>query len=345
MIQIQRLDADPAAYDSYLLRHPGSLLYQSSRYRRLLGRLLECEDHTLVAVEGGSIRGVLPLMRAEGESGKVYNSLPYYGSNGGVLADDGEVVRRLVAAYDDLALAEETAAATTVENPFVPFDASALAHNLADERIAQFTELSAEQADEEALLRCVDGSARRNVAKAVRSGVTVAVDNGGLARLHEIHHANITAAGGLAKNRRFFELVPEIFRPGQDFDVYVARREGRVIASLLVFYFNRTVEYFTPAIEHSARPLQPLSLVIATAMRAAAASGFGVWNWGGTWPTQTSLYRFKRKWAARELRYANYTQLNDRGILGLTPAEITARYPGFFVAPFSALVHSEVTAP
>jgi len=341
MTRVQRASVGATGYDDYLLRQRGSLVYQSSKYRQLLVELLGCEDHTLVLSEAGAIRGVLPLMCAEDGRGKVYNSLPYYGSNGGVLADDEETGQKLVATYNELALAEDTAAATVVANPFVEQSPSELTHNLEDERIAQFTELSPEDADEERILARIDGSARRNVAKARKSGMVVRIANERLGELHRLHEENMQAIGGLSKSKRFFDLLPTVFTPGEDFKLYVADKDGEFTAALLVLYFNRTAEYYTPVIDHLSRPLQPLSLILLQALADAAQNGYQIWNWGGTWPGQVGVYRFKRKWAAREEGYSYYTQLNDRSLLELPPAEILARYPSFFVVPFSALARAE----
>ena len=149
------------------------------------------------------------------------------------------------------------------------------------------------------------------------------------------------AIGGLAKSERFFDLLPTVFTPGEDFKLYIADKDGEIAAALLVLYFNRTAEYYTPVIDHLSRPLQPLSLILLQALADAARDGYQTWNWGGTWPGQVGVYRFKRKWAAREESYSYYTQLNDKRLLELSPAEILARYPSFFVIPFSALARAE----
>jgi lipid II:glycine glycyltransferase (peptidoglycan interpeptide bridge formation enzyme) len=131
--------------------------------------------------------------------------------------------------------------------------------------------------------------------------------------------------------------VPKLFEAGRDWDVYVARVDGTVAAALLLFYFGGTVEYFTPAVEVRFRQLQPLAAVLDRALADAAERGLARWNWGGTWLTQTSLHRFKRKWGAEEAEYRYHTQLNDRSLLEATPEELRERFPHFFVVPFAAL--------
>lgn len=328
---------DSAEYDDFLLGRPETLLYHSSRYRDFLRALLGCGEEYLVAREGVRVRGALPLLYAERDGRRVYNSLPYYGSNGGVVADTDDACRELVAAYREITLRGTTLASTVVGNPFAPQGGDDLPHNFTDYRIGQFTHLSLGANGREELLARIDASARRNVAKAAREGIAVDVDHSQLPRLREMHQENIRAVGGLPKTDQFFRLVPEFFEPGRDFDLYVARRDGQVVAGLLIFYFNRTVEYFTPAVDAEHRSLQPLALILAEAMADAARRGFSWWNWGGTWATQDGVYRFKRKWGVDERRYDYHTQLNDEAVLRWPREKFLSTFPGFYVVAFSAL--------
>jgi hypothetical protein len=288
----------------------------------LLCELLGCRDRSLAAVEGGELRGVFPLL----ELGGVLNSLPYYGSNGGVLADDAAAEAVLVEAFVDLAA--DARAATVIENPFAPRGFPGVPTTHSDERIAQWTELPADG---------VEASAGRNVRKAARAGIVVGRDAAELPRLHELHEENIAGIGGRPKARRFFDLVPRYLAEGEGFELWVARRDGKTVAALLTLLFNRTVEYYTPAIDHDARSLQPLAAILDAALAHAAERGFTRWNWGGTWHSQEGVHRFKRKWGARETTYAYHVRVNDETLLDASPDELLERFPGFYVVPFSAL--------
>src|SRR5437763_14041513 len=107
-IRIERLRDDEAdAYERFLARSPLTLLYHGAKYRRLLRTLLDADDWYLVARDSqGTIVGALPSFVLRDEAnGSVLNSLPYYGSNGGLLEFDGNVAvkRQLLAAFDQLA--------------------------------------------------------------------------------------------------------------------------------------------------------------------------------------------------------------------------------------------------
>jgi hypothetical protein len=337
VIEVRPLAADEGAVWDDLLRSADGLLYHSIGYRDLLLDHLGCEPEYLVADRDGTLEGVLPMMWSSGKVGdRVLNSLPFYGSHGGPVAKTAEAHAALLAAWDERATDGGTAAATLVANPFAKSRLPEPAHTHRDSRISQVTTLPAEPRGER-ILELIDSSARRNVRKADRAGFGIDRDANALTDLWEIHDANMAAIGGLAKPRSFFEAVPRHFRDGEDFDVWVARADGRVVAGLLVFYFNQVAEYFTPAVEHDRRPDQPLALILVDAMAHAATIGTNRWNWGGTWSTQDGVYRFKRKWGAEDGSYTYYVQVNDPSILDSSHEELRDAFPNFYVVPFSAL--------
>ncbi len=325
-----------AAYERFLRARPASLLYTSLKYRTFLKALLHCSDEYLLAVDQGRIEGILPLMKLEVAGKLVYNSLPYYGSNGGVTANTVAAQVCLVDSYNERVSHPDVSAATIVPNPFESTVAGfRTTHE--DVRLAQWIDLKPSDEDLESFLVRIDSSARRNVRKAIAEGIEVAKDEHQLGTLRDIHRRNLAAIGGRAKSDAFFELVPKCFAAGIDWDLYVAKRNNEVIAALLLFYHGQTVEYFTPAVEETHRDLQALPLIIAQAVGDAARRGMTRWNWGATWESQTGVYRFKKKWASQEKRYTYSTFIRDPSLLQATPAALLERYPNFYVVPFHAL--------
>ena len=321
-------------WTEFVTASPGGLFYHTLRYRDLLVELLGCVPHYLVACEDDRVAGCLPIMIAEGRFGRVLNSLPYYGSHGGVLASSGAAADALWREYR--ALAAGVAAATVILNPLLP-EPPDLASSYVDERAGFMTALDDLADPARDLLDRIDGSARRNIRKAQSLGIEAYVDNEQLPFLAALHRDNMAALGGAAKTPAFFAALPRRFRAGTDYDLYVARLGRELVAALLVFYFNGTVEYFVPAVRHENRGDQPLAAILWRALGDAARRGFKRWNWGGCWPSQVSLQRFKRKWGGLERRYRYHVTLNNRALLAATPDELAASYPGFYVLPYRAL--------
>ena len=325
-------------YERFVATHPHALLYHSLRFRDFLVELLGCQPRYGVALAGDRVEGVLPVMAAAGPYGTVLNSLPYFGSNGGVLATTPAARAALAAWYDRTAGGSGVAAATVVANPLDP-DPVTPAHDVADVRVGCMTPLSGEGDPEPRLTALIDGSARRNLAKAARSGVQVGVDNdsSGFAALEAMHRAGMAAVGGRAKTPEFFAAVPRRFRAGEDYDLYVARIDGEVVAALLLFFYGSAAEYYVPATTPDRRSEQPMAAILIRAMVDAAARGLRWWNWGGSWVTQENLIRFKIKWGGIPRDYRYWTTVGNAELLEADPARLAEAYPGFFVVPYSSL--------
>ena len=122
-----------------------------------------------------------------------------------------------------------------IENPLSP-SLSKPVHDLTDLRIGHITPLADDHGPREDILGSLEGSARRNVNKALRVGVTVTTENDALDVLQSLHARSMSAIGAQVKSPDFFAAIPRHFRPGEDFVIYVARLAGEAVAALLVFY-------------------------------------------------------------------------------------------------------------
>jgi hypothetical protein len=354
-IRVERLDNTNADdYRHVLTTAPHVLLHSSLTYLAFLERVLEAaRPHYFIAYEAGRPVGILPaIVGANPRFGPVINSLPFYGSNGGVTTsvdarDGGAVYGALLDALDDLAASVRAVASTVISNPFddsTTFYESRGAHTFRDERIGQFTPLPPADGDVGAALMGMFHQKTRNaIRKAEKSAITLSHEDTltSLRALAELHRQNIEAVGGLAKPWQVFAAIRETFAYDQDYRVYTAEHDGQVVAALLVFFHQKTAEYFTPATGEAFRSLQPMSLLAHHAMQEAVKRGCTRWNWGGTWRSQHGVYQFKSRWGTRDLPYYYYTQLFDRDLLRLTPTELHREYEFFYVLPYDELTGVE----
>jgi len=324
-------------YSEFLTRNQASLLYYSINYRDMLVDLLQCESEYYVAVDQGEVYGVLPLLKKEGTFGWVYNSLPFYGSNGGIVCSNDEAFQLLVRKYNEVIGRESVAAATMVSNPLLDIDLSIVNHDIVDIRIGQFTAIRQVGEQAEVLLSSVHGKTRNMIRKAQKSGIIIDIDNSRMSELYAMHLANMQAIGGKPKSGSFFSKIADYFVEGTDYNIYIARIDGTIAAALLVFYFNGIVEYYTPVVVEEYRTFQPLSLIIFQAMRDSSKSGYRLWNWGGTWLSQDGVYRFKKRWNTEDIHYYYYTKINNSKIYQTNKEVLQSNYDHFFVIPYGHL--------
>jgi len=352
MIDINLLQTDDETeYETALKTDAHALLYGSIKYRNLLRQVTNCQDLYLIAKNQGEIVGILPFfLKRNSKYGDILNSLPFYGSNGGVMCrpafgDNLAIKRKLLDAAHQLAIEKGVVLSTIITSPFeadTDIYETYSGYNFKDSRIGLICRLPQADDIELALMEMIHSKTRNLVKKAVKENIVCRRSNSikDLKLLAAMHKQNMEAIGGIAKDWSFFQNIPEIFEFDKDYCVYIAELNNKPISTLLVFYYHLTVEYYTPAIVAEYRNLQPNSLLIYEAMKDASTRGFQYWNWGGTWVGQDALYHFKKRWGADDYPYHYYVKAY-RDIARITSMEkhhILQEYPFFYVVPFSELV-------
>jgi hypothetical protein len=313
----------------------------SARYRTMLQLLLGCQDETIGAYEAGSdlLLGFMPLMCQDGPWSRVYNSLPFAGSDGGVVSPDPAAANRLAVAYDTI-----TAGALSrvvIPSPLLAAqNVLPYPYQLAEETTGQFTLLDF---DERELWDRIEQRAQTAIRRARRAGVKVFLGRGDRHDrdwLEQAHTDTMRGLGVEPKPARFFELL-DLF-PDQH-QLGVATLDGERVAGMLLFQFGGTIDYFLTANTEAGRSSQAMSLLVFNALCELAAQGGRIWNWGSYMAGQESVARFKRQWGVTELPY-RYLVDARLDVLERSAPELAACYPGFYTYPFRLLPSAQATS-
>jgi hypothetical protein len=331
---IHQSECSQEVVENFVIQHEKGLIYSTPSFQYFLANLLSAEIRSLVALDDdNNVLGTLPLLAKRGPYGLILNSLPFFGSNGGVLSTSTEVTRLLVDAYNSLCSSQDVALSVWISHPFCDFGSPR--HHFVDERIAQWTPLTGDSDFD--LNKLIDSSARRNIAKAHRSNVSVTEDSSAIDYLQTEHVRNMTAIGGKTKPPEFFSMLREQLTYGKHWRLYSAVNNGERIAALLTFEGGKTVEYVMPVVSAAHRGYQPTAAILRKAMTDAVERGYKTWNWGGTWLTQPGVYRFKKKWGALDGSYKYYVTVNNESMLLKSAHELAAAYPFFYTIPYQNL--------
>jgi hypothetical protein len=347
LLKIEDLDA----YKEYILKHERSSFFSSLAFGDFIRSI--CPNvipYYFVAKEQEKIVGILPSFVKKGFLGPVLNSMPWFGSNPGVLADDDTIAIFLLQAFKQTAkwtgCYSSTFIAPPVDNEIydVFFKPEQEDDVFSDMRIGLITPLpefkEPEQFSSE-LLKKVHQKTRNQIIKASKECMVYeSYGQEDWDFLKTVHKDNIQAVGGVSKNKEF-DIIQKTLRKKIDYKLYVAIADddsATRIGALFVEYFNKTVEYITPAVVSEYRHLCPMNLLIFSAMGDAAQKGMKWWNWGGTnIPQQEGLYHFKKRFGAEESKYRYYTQIYGAPLLDISKKQILEGYPFFYVLPFSLL--------
>ncbi len=329
---------DTAEVQNFILSQSNGMVYYSANYLKMIENETGCVIKYLVAIEDNKIIGILPLALKEGVFGTVINSLPYYGSHGGILTTDLEARKGLAEAYNKYIVSKGIASSTYIDNLFSTSNANEILHNYQDERIGQLTPINYNDNHADKLMDSFHYKTRNMVRKAEKQGLKIEIDNTAWDFLYKTHLENMEVISGKPKRESFFIFIKENFQSGTEYNIYTAKDEnGILIAALLILNFNKIAEYFTPVVKEEHRSKQPLSLIIYEALKDYSKLGYNWWNWGGTWKSQEGVYRFKSRWGTKDFQYKYYTQLNNLEILKSSPEVLLKEYSDFFVIPFDLL--------
>lgn len=335
-------------YEKLILSRVDTFVYHSINYRKFLEKVFNgATSSYLIAIKNDRIVGALPaFIKETPRFGKVINSLPFYGSNGGIItcpysSDQKLIKKALLKAFNDLSKQYNTKSSTIITSPFesdIEIYNSETCYTNLDWRISTVTHLPArrDQNLETALMTCYHQKTRNLVRKGIKNkfSITCSPHEELLDWLHKVHTNNMKEVSADPKPKEIFKAIQDTFTYEKDYKIYVAHKDGEYVAGLLLLYYNRCVEYFIPVVIKEYRRTQALSYLIYTAMLDSILQGYLYWNWGGTWSSQTSLHHFKKRWGGIDSLYYYYTRVYDNDFPKENKSELLSAFQYFYVFPF-----------
>ncbi|MCK4526053.1 peptidoglycan bridge formation glycyltransferase FemA/FemB family protein [candidate division WOR-3 bacterium] len=353
MIEISLLKwEDEKNYTNMLHNCREAMFYHSIPFRNLLGNFLSClscKSYYIIAKEDDMVVGAIPTFLKINRHGNILNSLPFFGSNGGFLVDSRlnnskktVIKKELLKEFINFANEKNCIFSTIITSPFdsdFSFYEKNIQYKFKDSRLAQITEFrnNVNDIENEIMYNIIEKRNRAAIRRPIKNNIMVKYSDD-FGELYNMHNENISIKGGIVKPKLFFQDIQKWYGK-QEYELLYAKKGEKIIAGLLLFYFKDTVEYFTPVLYFDYRKEQAISLLIFEGMKNALKNGYKYWNWGGTWESQESLYKFKKGWGAKDYHYYYYTiQHGDIDkILELSPEDLLREYQWFYVLPFAEL--------
>lgn len=314
-------------------------------YRDLLLEVLgpDVESLTFAARDDeGRVVGVLPGLLRKSGGIACYNSLPFFGANAGVLTDfartDAIVIEAALTAATLEEMARVNAATSVFYSAFWPY-----AERVGSGPRSHPNAITIQR--ETVAMRLAPGTVwspkiRYDLRKASVAGVTV-VD--GIApedvdEVFAIYAANVAALGIPLKPRAILAGLVAAQESGRVLAA-TARLRGEIVGALVLLRGPQTVSYYLPCQIAAHKSLQVGTVLVDHLSRRAAALGTRHWNWEGSPGPESGVRRFKMKWGSASMPYWLTIVPGPRvaDVQAFDPAAIAARFPYFFVYPFSRL--------
>ncbi len=287
-------DSDRDLWDGYVHDHPHGLAYHRFAWKDAVERAYGFDCPYLVAVDGGRVRGVLPLVHVRPPLSRgALVSLPYCDVGGG-LADDADAARALLRAAADEARRRgvHTVEIRTAVDPG-PALGAAVEPSVKVRMVLELPDGS------EALLKSLKSKLRSQVRKPTRDGLRARLGGPELvAEFWPIYARNMRDLGSPPHPEAWFRAVVEAY--GESARVGVAYMPDGTPAAAGVILRNGPVVSIPWA--SSVRELNrwnPNMLLYWTFLAHAADTGARWFDFGRSTRGE-GTYRFKKQWGSEE---------------------------------------------
>jgi len=155
--------------------------------------------------------------------------------------------------------------------------------------------------DIESLKTSFHHNCRRNIARALKSGLTLRVaDSEEQLRAYYALHVRTRGRLGLPPQPyRFFRALWNVFMPAGMMTLLLAEHGKEVVAGQLYFNFNGRASMEFEAWDREKRNLAPNHFIIWEAIRLFREQGYRIFDFGRTAISNAPLNFFKERWGTR----------------------------------------------
>ncbi len=274
-----------AAWDAFVAACPQATFFHRAGWQRILREVFRHQTYFLLARSEGRITGVLPLAHMKSLLfGSSLTGLPFavYGgvaaldeaSAGALEAEAQRLAQQLGVQHLELRHIERRHADWPLQDLYVTFRKAILP-------------------EEEANMLAIPRKQRAMVRKGIKNGLKSEIDTHA-DRFFSVFADNVHRHGTPALPKRYFEELLREFGPACEV-LTVTGPDGRVLSSVLSFYFRDEVLPYYAGDDEAARDLAANDFKYWELMRRACARGIKVFDYGRS-KQGTGPYAFKKNW-------------------------------------------------
>lgn len=276
--------ADFEKWDAFVTSCPEATFFHRAGWKTVIENVFGHRTHYLLAERNGIIVAVLPLTeiksRLFGHS-LVSNAFCVYG---GIAAADEDARNALDNHAQELA--HQLDVGHLEYRQLKPFHTDWASKDL------YCTFRKAIDPDPEQNMLAIPRKQRAMVRKGIKNGLTSELDSG-VDRFFSLFADNVKRHGTPALPKRYFSMLCEVF--GKDCEILSVLHEGRLVSSVLTFYFrDEVLPYYAGDLE-SARHLAANDFKYWELMRRGCERGYRIFDYGRS-KLGTGQYAFKKNW-------------------------------------------------
>lgn len=290
------------AYETFLKNHPAALIYHCQEWWEVLRRSYGYQPASLIALEGDTVVGVLPLMRVHGRlKGRRLVSLPF-SHHVPVLTSHPDAEKQLLDAAVEMAKAENYAY-LEIRSP--------LTHEHFQPAVLNFVSRLDLTPAEDILYSQCSRSNRRNISLASRAGFELC-DSRDFDTFYRLEVETRHRQGAPMYPPRFFHDLAAHLE--NQVKLYFLNTNGQPVAGMIMLNAGKTAiyGYGNSTSDPEIKKLKPINLLIWEVIKASKNAGYEWFDFGTTPIHHQNLLEFKERYnpVTEELAYSFY--LNTR---------------------------------
>lgn len=278
---------DAPRWDAYVNAHPHGTLFHSTRWHTLLERIYSYEHRYLYALEGGEVKGVIPLVLCGSRIlGRALVALPFAGTQPSVCADDATTEAALVDYAVDLARREELACVELREADHKPW---ALEYTQTYVNI----KLGLSADPEQLWVAQVDGRVRTKVRAARKRGLQASWHRAdGVEPFFAIYADTMHRLGSPPHSKNLFRELFVLFP--ENSEILLVNDGARPVAGAIVLHDECWIGFPWAASLTDARHKHPNNLLYWSIIDSACRRGYSVLDLGRS-PRDSGTQHFKQQ--------------------------------------------------
>jgi len=281
--------SDKSLWQQYVEKTPAATFFHQVEWQEVIERAFGHKTYYLYAWQQGQVTGILPLVHIKSPlfgNALISNAFCVYG---GVVADNADAT--LALDQEACRLGEELGVdhvefrnreRTNLDRPYKEGMYVTFRKDL--------------DPDVDKNLAAIPRKQRAVVRKGIKAGLVSVIDNDA-ERLFEAYSESVRNLGTPVFPKKYFKILKEVFK--EQCEVLSIEHEGKLIASVMNFYFRDEVLPYYGGGTAEARSLYANDFMYWEVMRRAVEKGVKIFDYGRS-KIGTGSYRFKKHWGFEE---------------------------------------------
>ncbi len=295
-MEIQKLNlSDGPLWDAYVQAHPQGSPFHLTAWKKTMEEVYGYSPHYLLAMDHGSIRGVLPLFLVQNFiMGKALISSPF-AVYGGILADSPEFKQAIGDEVRKLGL-QLGVQHIELRNAWPE-------QTLGESNVSRYVTFTREVTpDEEAILGALPFKKRNKIRKGLKNNFSMRIQHTDYRAFEDLHSRNLRRLGTPNFPPRLFRALLANF--AGMIDIREVLFDDKVIAACMNFYFRDQMHTYYAASDPQYLSLAPNDFMYYDHLRWAGKNGYRTFDFGRS-KLGSGTIEYKRYWGTtmRELPY------------------------------------------